>query len=299
MGLQTVTLRFSRSPSVLGQYPRAVLARREALLPEGTTIPRIEGEVASVAIDAGHLARFRDVCGFAGDGQLPVAYPHVLAMPLHIALLTRREFVVRLMGLIHVANRIDWLRPLPEQAEYALRAWVEGHAETDRGQEFQLLTELSDRDGVAWRECCTLLARRRATGPQASRTARAALRAPSAPEGIAVREVPFRADHRIARRYGRVSGDLNPIHLTDFSARRYGFDRAVAHGMWSMARSLAALGPALTESPCRIPVQFKLPLYLPSQVRLEHWQEPGQDWTFVLRDGSSQRPHLAGHVERG
>jgi hypothetical protein len=68
--------------------------------------------------------------------------------------------------------------------------------------------------------------------------------------------------------------------------------------MWSMARSLAALGPALTSAPCRIPVEFKLPLFLPSQVRLQHWHAPEGAWTFVLRDGDGTRPHLAGSVER-
>lgn len=299
MGQPPVRLSFTRAPSVLRFYPRAVLARREACIPDGVTIPAIEGAIASVTAKASHLRRFREVCGFAPDGQLPVPYPHVLAMPLHIALLTRPEFVVRLMGLVHVANEIEWLRPLPEGAEYSLKAWVEGHEETDRGQEFRLLTTLSDPDGIAWRECCTLLARRRTSGALASRAARASLRAPKAPDGTDVTEVPFAVDHGTARRYGRVSGDLNPIHLTDFSARRYGFDRAVAHGMWSMARSLAALGPALTTAPCRIPVEFKLPLFLPSAVRLEHWHAPGASWTFVLRDTQQGRPHLAGSVERG
>jgi acyl dehydratase len=283
---------------VLRFYPRALFARRTRLVPEGAVVPRIEGELAAVCARADHLRRFRLACGSPADGQLPVAYPHVLAMPLHIALLTRREFVVRLMGLIHVANEIERLRPLPEAGTYSLRAWVEGHEETDRGQEFRLHTELLDDEGVAWREVSTLLARHQASGAQASRTARATLKAPKVPPGAEVTEVTFDANHRTARLYGRLSGDLNPIHLSDFSARRYGFDRAVAHGMWSMARSLAALGPALTESPCRILVEFKLPLFLPSRVRLEHWHAPDGTWTFVLRDGTSSRPHLAGCVER-
>lgn len=279
-------------------YPRALLARRKRLVPEGVTVPRIEAELAAVTASPDHLRRFRIVCGFPADGQLPVAYPHVLAMPLHIALLTRPEFVVRLMGLVHVANEIEWLRPLPEAGVYSLHAWVEGHEETDRGQEFRLHTELSDDEGIAWREVSTLLARHQVSGAQASRTARATLRAPKAPAGAGITEVPFEADHRVARLYGRLSGDLNPIHLADLSARRYGFDRAVAHGMWSMARSLAALGPDLTASPCRIPVEFKLPLFLPSRVRLEHWRGTDGTWDFVLRDGTGSRPHLAGRVER-
>jgi len=298
MGRQPVRLSFARSPSVLRFYPRALLARRKRLVPGGVTVPRIEAELATVTASPDHLRRFRTVCGFPADGQLPVPYPHVLAMPLHIASLTRPEFVVRLMGLVHVANEIEWLRPLPEAGVYSLRAWVEGHEETDRGQEFRLHTELSDDEGVAWREVSTLLARHQASGTQASRTARATLRAPKPPAASEVTEVPFEVDHRTARLYGRLSGDLNPIHLTDFSARRFGFDRAVAHGMWSMARSLAALGPELTARPCRIPVEFKLPLFLPSGVRLEHWRGTAGTWTFVLRDGASSRPHLAGSVER-
>ena len=297
MGRTAVSLRFARPRSVLRYYPRAVLARRAALLPEGTTVPRLEGEIRQVRTEVAHLARYRDACGFPDDGCLPVTYPHVLAMPLHIALLTQPAFVVRLMGLVHVDNDIEWRRPLPAGRDYQLRCWLEGHEETDRGQEFLLFTELLDDAGVAWVERCRLLARRKASGTQTSRAARATLKAPKAPAGVQVQSMCFVADHAAARRYGRVSGDLNPIHLADISARWYGFDRAVAHGMWSMARSLAGLGPALTRDPCRIPVEFKLPLFLPSTVRLEHWRDAG-GWAFVLRDDASSRPHLAGRVER-
>lgn len=291
-----VSLRFTRAPSVLRYFPRALLARREALLPEGASVPRLEARVDRLQAGPRHLAGYREVCGFASDGCLPLTYPHVMAMPLHLALLTHPAFLARLMGLLHVANEICWLRPLPEGGEYSLRSWVEGHEETDRGQEFRLFTELLDHSGVAWRESSTLLARRKASGAQAARSARASLRAPRPAAGATVEETGFDASHAAARRYGRLSGDLNPIHLADFTARRYGFDKAVAHGMWSMARSLAALGPGLTDKPCRIPVEFKLPLFLPASVRLQHWRDAG-GWTFVLRDGASQRPHLCGSVE--
>jgi acyl dehydratase len=112
-----------------------------------------------------------------------------------------------------------------------------------------------------------------------------------------VTEVPFAASHRQSRAYAWVSGDVNPIHMTDFTARWFGFDRAVAHGMWTKACSLAALGPELTSAPCRIPVDFKLPVFLPTEVRLRHWHA-AQAWTFVLQDASKGRPHLAGSVER-
>lgn len=289
-----VSLRFARPPSALRYYPRAVLARRAAVLPEGLTVPRLEGRIEAAAARPRHLRRYREVCGFAPGDALPVTYPHVMAMPLHLALLTHPAFVVRLMGLVHVANEIQWRRPLPVEGRYRLAAWVEGHRDTDRGQEFDLFTSLEDGAGIAWLERSTLLARQRGSGAQAARSARAALRQPRAPAGVAVTEVELDAARDVGRRYGVVSRDLNPIHVADWGARLYGFERAVAHGMWSMARSLAALGPDLSPG-CRIDVEFKLPLFLGSAACLHHWRDAGA-WTFVLRDGQGQRPHLAGTV---
>jgi len=292
-----VRLTFARPPSVLRFYPSAVFARRVPQVPEGQTVPRLEGVIESVVVSRRHLDRYREICGFARDDTLPIAYPHVLAMPLHLGLMTHPAFPVRLMGLVHVANEIEWRRPLSPGAVYGIACWVEGHRDTDRGQEFDLFTELRDSDEAVWSERCTLLARRPRGAAGAARAARASLRVPRAPDGAEISEERFEAPRSIGRRYGMVSGDLNPIHGSDFSARRFGFERAVAHGMWSMARSLACLGPGLTREPCRVEVEFKLPLFLPSDVRLEHWREEGGR-TFVLRQGDGNRPHLAGSATR-
>src|ERR1700752_1524159 len=104
MSRAAVSLQFDRLPSVFRYFPRAVFGRRAALVPDGQTVPRLEGQVAQVTPRAGHVARYREICGFADDGLLTITYPHVLAMPLHIAMLTHRRFVVRLMGLIHIGN---------------------------------------------------------------------------------------------------------------------------------------------------------------------------------------------------
>lgn len=296
MAAAAVSFQFETPPSVIGYYPTALFGRRESLLPDGVTVPRMEAHVAHARIQASHLARYRDVCGYAPDGYLPIAYPHVLAMGLHLALMTDPRFVVRLMGLIHIASELEQWRRLPEQGDYRLSAWVEGHREGDRGQEFDLYTECSDAEGVAWRERCTLLARRAGSSAQATRAARATLRYEKPPADATIATAPVVADHRTGRRYGIVSGDLNPIHIADWGARRFGFDRAVAHGMWSMARSLAALEPALSARPVRVLVDFKMPFFLPSGAQLESWQV-GERTVFVLKDGAGHRPHLAGSAE--
>lgn len=293
-----VTYRFEQLPSTFRYYPRAVFGKRAALVPDGESIPRLEGDVSVVIARRSHIRRYRDVCGFPDDGKLPITYPHVLAMPLHVALLTHPRFLVRLMGLIHVSNEIHEIRPLPDAGSYRLRSWVEGHRDGDRGHEFDLFTECEDREGIAWHEKSTLLARRTASGAQAARSARQTLRFEKPGDTDAPEKAGIEVARSVGRRYGWLSGDLNPIHLGDRGARLFGFDRAVAHGMWSMARSLAALGPAALAPPVSAHVDFKLPLFLPAKTTLEHWPRDGRR-VFVLKDAASSRPHLAGSTRPG
>jgi len=299
MGRAAVSYRFKRLPSSFWYYPRAVFGKRAALVPDGQTVPRLEACVETVTPRRGHLARYRQVCGFSEGGSLPITYPHVLAMPLHVALLTHPRFIVRLMGLIHIANEIHQVRPLPVDRGLRLRSWIEGHRDSDRGHEFDLFTEAEDDKGTAWHEKSTLLARRPAGGGgRSARSARQALRY----EKPAAADAPVMTDievpRAVGRRYGWLSGDLNPIHLGDRGARLFGFDRAVAHGMWSMARTLAALGPDLLAPPVRVYVDFKFPLFLPNIGHVEHWPRDGRR-LFVLKDAENERPHLAGSALPG
>lgn len=85
-------------------------------------------------------------------------------------------------------------------------------------------------------------------------------------------------------RYARASGDYNPFHLHAVAGKLFGFRGAVAHGMWTLARSIAALqsrpdwplsasivqpNSEVPSVPCaRIACEFKRPLIMPSRVRL-------------------------------
>ena len=76
------------------------------------------------------------------------------------------------------------------------------------------------------------------------------------------------AEHDIGRSYAKVSGDYNPIHLSAWSTRLFGFPQAIAHGLWSEARTLAALQEHLPTANLEITVRFIKPVLLPSPLRL-------------------------------
>jgi acyl dehydratase len=91
-----------------------------------------------------------------------------------------------------------------------------------------------------------------------------------------------------------VSGDANPIHLYPLTAKALGFPRQIAHGMWTMARCVAALENRLP-SAVRVDVAFKKPVLLPGTVALGTDPVEG-GWAFSLSSPKSGAPHLAGRT---
>ena len=289
------SLEFARAPAVWSMYPKIMIARKPALVPDGGAVPRIEARLAKVAIDRRHLAAYAQVCGAAAGTTLPIAYPHVLATPLHLAMLGAEAFPVKLFGLVHVHNRIAMRQPLSAEEPAEIRTWIEGHRETERGQEFDLHSEYVVAGEPLWDETCTFLARKRPP-PGATRSNLSARSAEGAPDAVAVKSSSFRAPAGLGRRYGFISGDVNPIHMSDLTARAFGFPRAIAPGMWSLGRVASDFEAEQFDGGCELSVTFKLPIYMPAWLMLQRWPiENGSG--FALRDGQGEKPHLIGTLK--
>jgi hypothetical protein len=284
--LPDVSLNFSSTPSLGAAYARAVFSLRPALAPAGHAQPLIEARLAGVAAAPARLAAYREVCGFPPGRHLPLTYPHVLAMPLHMAMLTASAFPVRLLGLVHVGNRIARYRQIGAEQALDLRCVLGAMRETGRGQEFDLHTEANCDGERAWVETSTFLARRHG-GPRLATDTSAA----SLPVGM--RTTLLAAADDIGRRYARVSGDINPIHLSALSARIFGFPRAIAHGMWSLARTAATIEAQADRPLALLDAAFKLPALLPAQLQLHTWDE-GAACAYALTDATGARPHMSG-----
>ncbi len=300
--MDSVSMHFATPPSVWRQYPKALLARRPALVPDGRVVPMIEARLEGLSVDSGHLNEYRRVCGFAGDDRLPLTYPHVLAMPLHMAMLTSDAFPVKLLGLVHVRNSIRSRARIAQDDVLDLHCHLSGHRETDRGQEFDLVTECTVADEAVWSETSTFLARRRKLRDASDGDSARAAPATSAPamndeQPRTVRSASWHADANIGRRYAAVSGDINPIHIADVTARLFGFDQAIAHGMWSLARTVAELDGGGTADAVAIDASFKLPILLPAWVNLHSWEITGGRG-FALRDAAGEKPHVTGSFSR-
>jgi acyl dehydratase len=228
-----------------------------------------------VTVDRDHLAEYAHVCGFPVADALPVTYPHVLAFPLQVELMARRSFPLPLPGLVHVRNRITAHRAIDAAEPLAVRVHAEGLRAHPKGAQVDLVAEIDAAGEVVWEGRSTYLARG-ATAPEGAPE-------PAEPPGIED-EVPvatWRVDAGTGRRYARVSGDVNPIHLHPWTAKAFGFPRAIAHGMWTAAHALAALQGRLPAA-LTFDVAFGRPLLLPSTVELRTRRADGE-WALDVR----------------
>ncbi|WP_026360556.1 MaoC family dehydratase [Amycolatopsis nigrescens] len=277
----------SSPPSLGTLYPKALVG---GLLPggkTGKTLPDTEFVRSGVVVDPAHLAAYNRVCEFRLTDQLPATYPHMLAFPLQMALMTEQGFPFPLLGMVHLANRITQHRPVTLGESFSVRVRAENLRPHEKGTQFDMISELvpSDTpDGPVWTDVSTYLHRggsggERGKGEQLS-----------APASTAVWQVP--AD--IGRRYAEVSGDRNPIHLHALTARAFGFPAAIAHGMWTKARCLAAFEGRLPDA-YTVDVRFKLPVLLPAKVAFTSWRA-GDGWAFELWNARKPKPHLEGTI---
>lgn len=140
-----------------------------------------------------------------------------------------------MVGLVHVENEITVHRALTADDLLEITVHADNLAPHAKGRTVQLVTEV-DVDGArVWEGRSTYLARGKGETDAPSGD-----RPPAMPSGFPAAQWSLAAD--LGREYAAVSGDVNPIHLSALTAKATGFPKAIAHGMWSYARVMAALG---------------------------------------------------------
>lgn len=269
----------------LGTYLRAA---GTAPLPRPSALPGDE-VTADVVVDADRLAAFQQICGPYVGAPVPATFVHVLAFAPALGLMASRRFPLPLPGMVHVRQRLTQHRPVEVGDRLGLRVRAEGLRPHRRGRLVDLVAEATADGEQVWAGRSTYLSRGSAEGQTDEEPE------PAPPTDAAVRRT-WRVDARTGRRYARVSGDVNPIHLSALVARAFGFPRAIAHGMWTASRCLGVLQRDLPPA-YELDVAFRSPVLLPSTVRFAAGRRAGGR-SFAVTSGS-ERVHLVGRVDPG
>lgn len=268
-------------PALPGLFLRAALRRGI----RGKQLPDL-GNRCELSVDPKHLARYRQACAIADSAYLPAAYPHILAFPLQMQLLTDKAFPLPLLGLVHVANNIRVVRPLGGLGPFTVSVQLGELQPHSKGAVFSLITRLEDQLGLLWEGESRMLCRGlQLPGVAEHQPTPAAL--PLEPL------VSWPAPADTGRRYARVAGDYNPIHLFASSAKLFGFPRAIAHGLWHKARTLGELSKHLPTAGYELSVRFQQPLLLPGEVTL--LASPAATNGQLSLQGRDGCVHMSGH----
>ena len=277
---------FREDPTIL-DYLRVALSPKPGLKP-GETFQVLPREIPAAAASEAALSTLRRLALYPDDGCMPLTWPLIATFRSQLACLVDPSFPLPAMGTLHLGVEILQHRPIGAGEALAYRVGIGGLREAASGLSFDVTVTGLARGEVVWEGRSTMM-RRWDEGhriapwppplkPAALWTLLKGLAKPSAPTRPAPTSPHFNAgetspagrnwdiDLTVARAMARLSGDLNPIHLANATARLFGLRRAIIHGSLT-ATFAAALAPALhSRRNLRLSCQFRRPIFLPAQV---------------------------------
>ncbi len=286
---QIPTIEITSIPSTLAGLMAVLQASRK----RPATVESLEPVVyvrPAVTLDALAMAAYTQVCAGTPDQGVPLLYPQMLTFPLAMAYFASSYCPWPAMGTVHLANHVQQHTPIHAGDVLRVEMQTGQLLAHDKGQVFNLEFRVLKDDQLVWKATQTLLRLgvKNPVGP-----AYASALNNDHPLSL---QSSFVADGGIGRRYGRISGDLNPIHLSALSARIFGFRRAIAHGMWTQARALTAMLPRQAIAQAQVHVEFKTPLFLPARPTLWTTRAIEGDLShnalFEVRNAKGDKPHL-------
>lgn len=243
-------------------------------------------ERRDVVAERARVEAYAAVCGFPRKDVVPLTFPHLLAFPLHMAIMGDPAFPYPAIGMVHVENTVTARRAIRVGEPVDVTTMVGVPRPHPRGALLDFVTTVSAGGETAWESTSTYLRRGRPVDGEPA----PGIEVPDPPTG----GIPWRLPADLGRTYAAVSGDANPIHLHPLTARALGFPRQIAHGMWTLARSVAAIENRLPAA-VSVAATFKKPVFLPGTVSYAA-REDDTGWTFAMTNPRDGSPHLLGRT---
>lgn len=279
-------------PALMPLYARAIWPKAGKTKSD-ITLPALSAKLIGANTAGNALARYQKVCGLVENTSVPLAWPHIMAFPLQLRLLTDNAFPLPLLGLVHLRNTIVQHRQIGIGENLDINVLFGQQEQTNRGLEFDLITQAWSAGKLVWEESSIMLFRQPKIESSKPSDKKQPPKLPHYPETLTIE-----APESIGRQYAKVSGDSNPIHMHALSAKAFGFPRAIAHGMWSKAYAIGLMEQQIgwKPGPMKVTCQFKKPLLLPGKAQL-NWKASESGWDYQLLNAKGDAPHLSGQVE--
>eukprot|EP00049_Salpingoeca_infusionum_P009270 m.153394 g.153394 ORF g.153394 m.153394 type:complete len:404 (+) comp14287_c3_seq2:335-1546(+) len=266
------TLEFVSNPTPLEFLLHGLLTPLYKRYKSGHALPVISS-ATHLQADPKAFEKYCELTGFKSvslnaPGVAGSLFMQALNISMCGAIVAHPNFPFGALGLIHIRNTIRQTEEFSLAEPFYSNACVTAYRETDKGYEMDFVVDASKAKGepVFWRCTSTLLYKCKTSLSKSSKQKKT----PPPPVDTSVITDLFQASWTLAGNmgilYGNCSGDYNPIHLHPMPAQMFGHKRNIAHGMFTLSKSMAELN---NKSPLSFPIcignEWKLPLYLPAK----------------------------------
>ena len=304
---KTITL--SGPPSTADTYTKAVTSLlpvigKPAKVRADTTIPDRRYRLENVRVDPEKLQAYTRVTGQRFGATLPITYPFVLQFPLSMKVMTDADFSFGAVGSVHLENTIRRVRPIGIDEPLTIETQAGNLREHRKGLLVDMVSTISVGNELVTTQVATFLKQQRTSLSDEPRGPVPREQAPPPPDSV------LSTDLAKIREYGGAAGDRNPIHMSNVSAKAFGFPRAIAHGMWSAAAAVANVESQLPDE-VSYSVKFGKPILLPAKVNLyvhridgptaagAHGMSPSGNFDISILNRRKGYPHMTGTTRNG
>jgi acyl dehydratase len=254
---------------------------------------KIEHEYSLEALSAKRIDAYKNMFGgFVSD--IPLSLFYCLAQRTHLAQMLDKRFPWPAPGLVHLNNRLEQLEHIQPDQPFYIKASVSVPARGPQVSPRRLRPKFEVsfyQDNKEVVRCVSTYQVMKAQGKEAPRAKKPEAKIDK-PNWTYMHH--WQLGSGLGRRYARVSGDFNPIHLHPFTSRWFGFNKPIIHGMYMMARAQADIERVEGQSANYIDVTFKRPVILPARIRL--WRNSDSPEGYEVRNNDNTQVQLEGKI---
>jgi hypothetical protein len=289
--MTNLDLSYTSKPGNLKAMIKALLLPRKGF-DASVGLPKITATWKAVKVDSQDLTNYLQTLSLEKTDYLPILYPHIMVGSMHMNMLSHKEFPIRLLGSVHLKNRITQHQAIADDAIVDLYSEVVGYRLVEKGVEFDFISQVSIEGKTVWEEVSTFFKTGSFGGKQNPSAEKSfELQSLINPESCGSWHVP----NNRGKKYAKISGDYNPIHMSPLAAKLFGFKRDLAHGFGVLAETIeysAAIAEAGgIEKPLQVDVVFKAPMFLDSDATIKQnkQQDPSRIDVFC---GNNPKPSM-------
>lgn len=293
--MSDIQLNYSSKPKSGSAMLRAFVLPRKGFN-TAVGLPAIKATWKGAQADKKALNDYLDTLKLEKNPNLPILYPHVMAGSMHTHMLSHKTFPFRLLGSVHLKNRITQYKAIPINAVMDLHSEISSYRLVKKGLEFDVTTVATINGEMVWHEVSINFQAGRFGGDtNPSEITSFELNNLNNSDKTSNWNVPSNR----GKKYAKFSGDYNPIHISTLAAKLFGLKRDIAHGFGVLAeaieQSTAIAQAGGIEKTLQVDVIFKGPVYLNSDVYLRQNIQQNAN-RFDVYCGKNPKPSICGEV---